>query len=255
MIPLVDMHCHLLACLDDGPRSDKEALDMCRLAYREGTRMVAATAHQNDRWSEVTPARIRDAARRLAQTLGEAHIPLTVFPSAEVTMQPDIESAWRRGDLLSIADGGGYLLLELPNDLIVAWAGSIRELRAAGVRPVLAHPERNEELLHESERLEQWIRAGCLVQVSASSVTSPPSPSAGRHLKSWFQRGMVHFVGSDGHSPTQRPPRMAGAYHQIRRWAGSSVADRVCSTNGLAVMHGIPIQFSLPEPRSRWRFW
>ena len=45
MIPLVDMHCHLLAGLDDGPRSQEEAVAMCRMAYEEGIRMVAATAH------------------------------------------------------------------------------------------------------------------------------------------------------------------------------------------------------------------
>lgn len=59
MIPLIDMHCHLLAGLDDGPPTDEEALEMCRLACAEGTHMAAATAHQNDHWPDVTPERIR----------------------------------------------------------------------------------------------------------------------------------------------------------------------------------------------------
>ena len=83
MIPLVDMHCHLLAGLDDGPRSDEEAVAMCRMAYDEGVRMVAATAHQNEHWDLVTPDRIRQATHQLAQTLRTAGIPLLVFPCAK----------------------------------------------------------------------------------------------------------------------------------------------------------------------------
>ena len=66
MLPLVDMHCHLLAGLDDGPRTADDALEMCRIAHAEGTRMVAALAHQNERWNGVTPDIIRGAAQQLA---------------------------------------------------------------------------------------------------------------------------------------------------------------------------------------------
>src|SRR5262249_23242307 len=58
-----------------------------------------------------------------------------------------------------------------------------------------------------------------------------------------------HLIGSDGHSRHRRPPKLADAYRQISRWAGSAVADRVCSTNGLAVLQGLPVQVSQPKPR------
>ena len=93
MIPLVDLHVHLLAGLDDGPRSEEDALRMCADAYDEGVRMMAATAHQNERYP-VTPAQIREAAARLAQALRERNLPMTVFPNAEVMAHPDLEEAW-----------------------------------------------------------------------------------------------------------------------------------------------------------------
>src|SRR5713226_9843715 len=98
MIPLVDIHCHLLAGLDDGPRTEEEAVSMCRLAYAEGVRMVAATAHQNEDWPSVTPDRIRKAAQGLCDKLRELGLALTVFPSAEVMAHPKIESSWREGE-------------------------------------------------------------------------------------------------------------------------------------------------------------
>jgi protein-tyrosine phosphatase len=258
MIPLVDMRCHLLAGLDDGPHSQEEAVAMCRMAHAEGIGMVAATAHQNGHWDAVNPDRIRQATQQLAQKLREAGIPLLIFPCAEVMVDADLESAWKKGNLLSVADLREYLSLEMPHDLCVDLRATVRRLRQDGVRPILAHPERHEELLHEPGRIEDLIRAGCLVQVSSSSVTDPPSTGDRRALKCWFKRGIVHLLGSDGHSSTRRPPRMAAAYHQIARWAGTPAADRIGSTSGMAVLQGLPVH--IPEPlskRSAWglKFW
>jgi protein-tyrosine phosphatase len=258
MIPLVDLHCHLLAGVDDGPRTDVDALEMCRIACNEGVRLASALAHQNERWSAVTPSLIREHARRLTEALRAADLPLTVFPSAEVMVHPEIEASWRRGDLLSVADRGQYLLVEMPHNLFIDLCEISKDLCQAGVRPIIAHPERHPELLHDPGRIEQFIQAGCLVQVSSSSITDPDSSKDARALKDWFKRGIVHFLGSDGHSPRRRRPHMADAYHQIARWAGAGVADRVCSTNATAVVHGLPLRFPPPQPqRTHWfsRFW
>jgi len=105
------MHCHLLAGLDDGPAADGDAVAMCRRAYDEGTRMIAATAHQNDRYPAVTPERIRQAWSHLAQTLREAEVALTTFPCAEVMVHPNMDASWEKGDLLSVSDRRKYMLI------------------------------------------------------------------------------------------------------------------------------------------------
>src|SRR5438105_4854883 len=151
MIPLVDMHCHLLAGLDDGPRTPEDALAMCRLAYAEGVRMTAALAHQNERWAAVTPERIRGAVQGLAAGLRDVGLALSVWPCAEVTAHPDMASWWRDGRLLSVADRGQYLLVEMPHGVFVDLAPAVKALQQAGVRIILAHPERQAELLHDPD--------------------------------------------------------------------------------------------------------
>jgi protein-tyrosine phosphatase len=251
VIPLIDLHCHLLAGLDDGPRTEDEALAMCRIAYEDGIRFAAAGAHQNDQWHLVTPTRICQAAARLAQMLQDVSIPLSVFPCAEVMAHPEIDVSWRNGELLSVADRRQYLLLEMPRNTFIDLGDTVARLRQAGVRTILAHPERTEELLHGAGRIEKLIEAGCLIQVSAKSVTNPSSRRDEKALKRWFRRGVVHFLGSDGHSEIRRPPRMKEAYRRITQWAGIMVADQVCSTNGLAVIQAL--NFHPPEPRpERW---
>lgn len=256
MLPLVDLHCHVLAGVDDGPATPELALDMCRIAYEQGTRLLAATAHQNERWVN-DPERIREATASLTSALNDANIPLVAFPSAEVMVAPDLMAAWQRGELLTVADRRQYLLLEMPHGQFVEIRYLVEELRAAGIRPILAHPERQADLVQDQETIEELIQAGCLVQVSSGSITRPRTPADKRALRGWFQRGIVHLIGSDGHSPTRRPPHLAAAYHEIVRWAGHAVADRVCSTNGMAILQGLPLKVPGPQPRrtawfSRW---
>src|SRR6476620_642560 len=162
MIPLADTHCHLLAGLDDGPRTDEEVLAMCQIAYDEGTRAMAATSHQSERYSKVTPQAIREATRSLAAQLLKAEIPLTVYPVAEVMAFPNMEQAFAEKRLLTFADRGHYLLIEMPHRLFVDLRPIAQALRGHGVRPILAHAERQPELLHDAGLIEAHIEAGCL---------------------------------------------------------------------------------------------
>lgn len=231
---------------------------MCRIACEEGISMASATAHQNERWSSVTPDAIRHGTAKLSQMLREAEIPLTVFPCAEVMVHPGIEESWRRNEVLTVADRGQYMLVEMPDGLFVDLRQIAHDLRRAGIRPILAHPERHAELLHETGRIEELIHAGCLVQVSSNSVTDPRTRADGQALKGWFKRGVVHLVASDAHSPRRRAPRMAEACCRIAQWAGAGTADRVCSTNGMAILQGFPLRVPPTTPaRKRWLsvFW
>lgn len=251
MLPLADIHCHLLPGLDDGPSTGEQSVAMCRAAYAQGTRHIAAVAHQNEDWPGVTPDQIRHATKALVARLREAGIPLTVYPAAEVMVHAEIESAWQAGQLLTLADRGRYLLIELPHNLYLDLRGLVTSLVDMGVRPILAHPERQPELLHGAGEMESLIRGGCLVQANATSVTQPGSRDEQRALRRWFRRGIVHLIGSDGHSARQRPPAIANAYHEISHWCGQTVADRICSTNGLAVLSDLPLTVPAPERRRR----
>jgi len=256
MIPLVDTHCHLLAGLDDGPRTADEVLEMCSVMLAEGVQLSTALAHQNDHYPANTPDHLRAAARRLAEALRAADLPLTVFPSAEVMVHPGVEGSWERGELLSYGDHRQFLLLEMPHGCFVDLGPIAVRLRQAGVRVVVAHAERYPELLHTAGLAEQWIEAGCLIQASSAGITAPRSRADARAVKTWLQRGIVHVVGSDGHSPRRRPPRLAAAYRQAVSWAGAAAADRIFSTAGMALLHGWPLRVPPPRP-AHWlaAFW
>lgn len=253
MIPLVDTHCHLLAGLDDGPATSEEAMAMCRLAWEEGIRVVAATAHMGELWPANTPRRIRSATNRLSGDLEAAGLQLTVYPAAEVMIRPELDIAWRQGTLLGMSGGSAYLLVELPLGLFFDISDMVRRFADLGVRTILAHPERHPELLHGAGTIEELIALGCLVQVASESIVQPGRREDVRAIKKWIQRGVVHLIGTDGHSPAHRPPQMAAAYRQIASWAGNDAADRICSIHGLMVLEGLSLRTVAPKPSKR--FW
>src|SRR5262249_45421579 len=152
--------------------------------------------HQNETYPDVTPERIRESAKRLAELVREAGVELSTFPTAEVMAHLDLEESWDAGKLLTVADRGKYLLLEMPHRLCCELRPTVEALGRRGVRVVLAHPERHPEWLHEPGSIEGMIRAGCLVQVSSGSITDPPGAADRRALKDWFRRGCVHLLGS-----------------------------------------------------------
>jgi len=238
--------------LDDGPADWDEALEMCRIAWRDGVRAVAATAHQSPSWPEATPERIRRSTQQLQKRLEAERIPLDVYPSAEVMVDPDLPEAWCRGELLSVADTGRYLLIEFPIGVFVDLREIVTELVESGVRPILAHPERCSELLHAPDTAAELIRRGCLMQVVADSFTDR-CPHLHGDLRTWLRRGWVHLVATDGHSPHERPPEFAEAVEKITRWSSPAVAERLCCSNGMAVLEGLPLV--VPHPRPPKRKW
>jgi protein-tyrosine phosphatase len=253
-VPLVDVHCHLLAGLDDGPKDWEQAIAMCQLAWNDGVRAIAATAHQNPQWPNVTPSRILLETDQLMQRLQAEQLPLAVYPTAEVMIGPDIEIDLECDRLLTISNLMRYLLVELPHGMFLDLRDMVSRMLKMGVRPILVHPERHPELLFGNDVVEDLILRGCLIQVNADSITQQTHPQVTEALRSWARRGIIHLIASDGHSTTRRKPGVSAAYNQIAEWTDWATADRICSTNGMAVLEGLPLKTPRPTPRKRTWF-
>jgi len=253
MLPLADTHVHLLAGLDDGPRTDDEALAMCRMLVAEGARSATATAHLHPEYPANTPERIVAATARLAGQLREQAIPLAVVPTAEIVMTDDLVERWRAGDVLSVGNLNKYLLVEMPTGAFLDYRVTAAALRPFGVRIIVAHAERYEPLLHDAALAVDWIAAGCLMQFSAEAVADPPW-NDGPAMKLWAQRGLIHLLGSDGHRIDRRRPELRAGYAQLKKWMGATAAERVGSIWGTAVLQGLPVNNPPPKPAKKTWF-
>jgi protein-tyrosine phosphatase len=251
--PIADTHVHLLAGLDDGPPTEDEAVAMCRMLVSEGARHATALAHQNEYWPDATAERMRAAAAALAASLAERKVPLTVYPTAEVMLSPSIIEDWKAGKLVSVADRGQWLLVEMPHGLFVDVLLIAEALRPGGLRLIIAHAERYPELLHDAALATRWIAAGCLIQVTARAIAEPWDAEMERGIRAWVKGGFVHVLGSDGHGIDRRQPLLAAGYRRLEKLAGRAAAERIGSHWGVAVLQGLPV--NVPPPGAPTRSW
>jgi len=254
MIPIVDMHCHLLAGMDDGPKEMAESLEMCAMLAGQGVGAVHALAHQNEHYPAVKPEGIRSAIELLKNEVRNKRIPVAVFAGAEVMVHPTTLQSVDQGQYLTIGDGGKFMLIELPHAVFIDLREIVSGLMARNIRPILAHPEQVQELLFSERMAEDLIRLGCLFQLSTGNVMMPMSRRHAQAIKAWVQRGFVHVLGSDGHSPTRRPPLLADAAKIIAQWVSPLSANRICGMNGMAILQGLPLRIDPPQA-PRTLFW
>ena len=253
MVPLADTHVHLLAGKDDGPSTVEEAVAMCRMLVAEGVRAATALSHQNEGYPDNTPEALKLAAKELAEILKAEKIPLTLYPSAEAMAGPDLVEKWKAGQWLSIGDRKKFLLVEMPHGMFLDLRPAALAFKPLGVRIIVAHAERYPELLHDRGLCEEWIKHGCLIQVTGRGLAKPPSGADESALKDWVKRGLVHLIGSDGHNLDRRPPRLKDGYATLVRWAGESAADRIGGIWGNAVLQGLPVMTPIPQkPKRSW---
>lgn len=225
---MIDLHCHLLPGIDDGPATMAEAVAMARAAWEQGTRTVVCTPHMHPSYP-TRVERIHEGVAALREALAGAEVPLEVLPGAEISLE------WlpRLGDARlaeATLGGGGWLLLEMP---FAGWPlrlpEILRDLEMRGYRAVLAHPERADAVQRAPDRMRDLVGRGALVQLTAGSFAGEHGPAARRTAATLLASGMAHLLASDAHTagpwrgPELEPGLLAaaeaaGVHAQALRW-------------------------------------
>jgi protein-tyrosine phosphatase len=230
---LIDVHCHVLPGLDDGAAAIDEAVEMCRRAVDAGVEMIVATPHVRDDYP-TTREQMLDALELVRDAVGRL---IRVLPGGEVSLS---EMGRPIDELRGFGLGGNpdILLVETP------YVGRPRHLEAtfarlfaAGVRPVLAHPERNPEVQARPELLVPIVAAGVLVQVTAGSIAGTFGRQARRCADDLLDRDCVHLVASDAHDASDRP---LGA-DVVRAAVGDELARWLTVDVPRAIVYRLPL--------------
>lgn len=239
---MIDIHHHLLFDLDDGSRSLEMSLAMVEMAIADGITHIVCTPHSSERF-RYQPLLNFERLTALQNAVGN-RIELGLGCDFHL-MYENIEDALLNAAKYSI-NGKGYLLVEFPDYSISPnTAESFYSLRLSGMTPIITHPERNPMLLRQPERMGEWLDAGALVQITAGSLLG----RFGTHAESvchWLlQRNWVHFLATDAHNVTSRPPQLRPAYNIVEQKYGHETAERLCLTNPKAAWSGDPVP---PQP-------
>ncbi len=238
---MIDIHCHLLPGIDDGPETLEEALEMARIAVANGIELAHVTPHLHPgRW-ENDLAKITAAVETHRAALAAAGIPLELGFAAEVRLDYEILPLVEAGRVpfLGTLEGYKVMLLEFPHshvpvgaDKFVAW------LLARNIRPLIAHPERNKDLMREPARIEPFLEAGCLLQITADAITGGFGELCAQRAREFLERGWVSVRASDAHDTVDRPPRIAPGRNAAAQIVGEDEAQRMTYGTPLRIVRG-----------------
>jgi protein-tyrosine phosphatase len=205
---VIDMHCHVLAGIDDGPETIEGSLALARVAEQRGIDTIVATPHVSWRYGNEA-ATIAGLVEQTNEALTQAGIAVRVLTGAEIAMSraPDVP----REELPALTLGGGpWLLLECPFTSVATGMGTlIGELEEAGHGVMLAHPERSPAFQRDPQLLESLVRGGVLTSITAGSLVGRFGGPVKRFALSLIEAELVHNVASDAHDAEQRQPGIA----------------------------------------------
>ena len=242
---MIDIHHHLLWGLDDGSTSLENSVAMAKMAVADGITHVVCTPHANEQYPYDTKV-IAQKVAELQLALDMAGVNLKLGQGSDFHMSYDnIQEAKTDPRKFSV-NGHGYLLIELPDYGISRnLTETLYQLQLAGLTPILTHPERNATLQADEQRMAEWMRGGLMVQVTAGSVTGHMGKRAQRVAHRMLENRWVHFLATDAHNTTSRPPKMREAHDFVAEKHGPEYAHALCVGNPLAVFMGKQL---MPQP-------
>ena len=224
---MIDLHCHFLPGIDDGPETLAEALDLARAAVADGITHSVLTSH-------VHPGRYPNQRRNLltaiesfAAEVTKASIPLNLRLGGEARLCPELVDllAENQVPFLGEVDGFRIVLLEFPHQLIPV--GSLRFIQSLfklKIRPLIAHPERNKAIMANPEKVNEFAEAGCWLQLTAGSLVGRFGPQAQQAAFKIIDEGWNCMVATDAHNLNSRPPLLSEGKTALQQRYGDAVA-------------------------------
>jgi protein-tyrosine phosphatase len=254
---VIDLHCHVLAGIDDGPETIEGSVSLATAAAAAGTRILVATPHVSQRYRN-DPDTISRSVAELNDRLADEDIPVEVRIGAEIalTRVADIES----GQLARLGLGGGpWLLVEPPFSPGAENVDSILlALQRRGAQIVLAHPERCPAFQRQPQMLASLVEAGMLTSITAGSLVGRFGRDVQRFALELSRLGFVHNVASDAHALTGRPPGVQAELAQaglspLAEWLTEAVPAAVLAGTEIPPRPHVPPQLPPSNPASWWR--
>jgi protein-tyrosine phosphatase len=245
---MVDIHCHLLPGLDDGAESLEISVQMAEMAIADGITHVISTPHASSEYpfdADLVRARRDELQSRLGNRL-------TVATGCDFHLSFENLAALRADSKRFTLNHTSYLLVEFDDFAIPASVEqTLHQLHLMGLQLIITHPERNALIRTQWERFWGWLRQGCLVQVTAQSLTGGFGRRAQKAAEFLLNANAIHFIASDAHNLDTRPLRLKSAFDLLAKTKCEELASALLENNPRAVLDGRSLPY-LPTPRD-WK--
>ncbi|KGA96276.1 tyrosine protein phosphatase [Alkalihalobacillus alcalophilus ATCC 27647 = CGMCC 1.3604] len=249
---MIDLHCHILSELDDGPKTIEESLLMAEAAVKEGITSIVATPHYaHPSFSKNEAKRVKVKVKELNQELSVRNIPLIIYPGHELRIHGELVEELTNDTALTMAGLGTYVFIEFSSNHVPRYAASLfYQLQVAGYYPVIVHPERNSELVQNPTLIYDFVKSGVYTQITASSLTGDNGKNIKKFTEQLIESNLTHFLASDAHNTTTRPFRMKEAYEEMKQEFGRATVE-LFQENAERLLENRALIVDDPEPIRR----
>jgi protein-tyrosine phosphatase len=244
---MIDLHCHILPGLDDGPQTLEESVEMCRIAASDGIKTIVATPHFKPGTYEHPSQRVDQQLHALTAELTQQNIDLKILPGADVFVTPELSRHFDSYDYLTINRTGKYFLAEFHADFVpLQWDVFLLSFLKKGIVPIITHPERNRWFLGHRDALYAFVRSGGMVQITAMSLIGLYGDEERDLCMFLLQHDLVHIIATDAHAPAGRVPVLSHAVNAAANIVGREKAEALVTSIPEAVIAGNEIKLSPP---------
>jgi protein-tyrosine phosphatase len=245
---MIDIHTHILPGVDDGAKTWDETLKMVEQGVEDGIRGFVCTSHVLDRLDDAIQEVFTERFQSLEKRIRDRGLEVELWLGSELHSSAGFSLDY------PVATFNGqkkYLLIEMPMGEIPRDIGEILfNLTVSGVTPIIAHPERNAQMIEQPRNAYDLLRRGALIQVNAGSLTGQFGGKVAKTARILLEHRLIHFIASDAHDANLRPMRLGKARDWVRKRYGRWEADRIFSEYPLLAVQGEPIDAPDPLPVS-----
>lgn len=238
---MIDLHCHLLPGVDDGAKTLDEGLAMARLAVADGIRLACLTPHLHSERPTVSRTALLAATQQFQRALDQQGIPLAVRSGCEALFSIELLDAIALDEILFLGTVDGYriLLLEFPHQTIPVGADRlVNKLFSLKIRPLIAHPERNQAVMAQPEKIHPFVAQGCWLQLTAGSLAGRFGERSREIALGMVENEWATVIASDAHDAIDRPPVLSEGVAVLRQRFGDEVARSLAMTNPARIVEG-----------------
>jgi protein-tyrosine phosphatase len=213
---VIDLHCHVLPGLDDGPGDIEGSVAVARLAAADGTRTMVATPHVREDYP-FGLERIASLTSAVNERLEHDGVDLHVETGGEVALSRLSQLTEQELDTVCLGSSKSVLVESPYQEATDTVEDTLFNLQVAGFRPMLAHPERSPSFMTDPDRLEAIVERGVMCSVTAASMAGRFGRTVQRFTQVLFERGLVHDVASDAHDIRKRAPGLTAGFRLLDR--------------------------------------
>ena len=246
---MIDIHTHILPGVDDGASDFETSIAMAQIAQESGVTDMIVTPHSNQRsrYENYVSDDLEDRMLLLRTVLEKADVGVNVHRGMEVFGTPDVPYLLRQGRIGTLA-GSRYLLVEFAlRENPFFMEDLLRRIRAEGVEPIVAHPERYHALQNMPEILFDWCAEGFWLQVNKSSFFGSFGSAARRTANLMLAQDLAAIVASDAHGAHRRTPDLSRVQDLIATQYSHRQASRLLENNPQRILRDEPLLPGEPD--------